>query len=248
MVGADLANLVNEAALLAARNDHDRVTMAASPTPWRRSSWAPSAASCSHPRSGNGPPTTSPATPCSACSPPARIQSARSPSSPRPVPRRHLPGPSERAVRLLHRLPARPHHRRSGRARRRGGYLWRRDHRRRKRPGPRQPDRAADSGPLGDVPGRRAGHGTPPALPGMALWHRRLSPRPPGSWSTPKPAGSSRNATSRRSKPCAATGTGWTGWCTPSSRRKPWTRTRSTPRPASAATPPPPRSPAAREG
>ena len=50
---------------------------------------------------------------------------------------------------------------------------------------------------------------------------RTASPQPPGSWSTPRPAGSSRSATSRPCKPCAATGTGWTGWPTPFSRRKP---------------------------
>ena len=54
------------------------------------------------------------------------------------------------------------------------------------------------------------------------------------------------NATPRHWTPCAATATGSTGWRTPSSKRKPWARTRRTPRPASAATPPPPRPPAAR--
>ena len=45
--------------------------------------------------------------------------------------------------------------------------------------------------------------------------------------------------------PCAAAGTGSTGWRTLSSSGKPWTGTRRTPQPASAATPRPLRSPAA---
>ncbi len=83
----------------------------------------------------------------------------------------------------------------------------------------------------------------PPGQENPYAW--TASPRPPRSWSTPRPAGSSRNATSRPWKPCAATGTGWTGWRTPSSSGRRWTRTRPTPRPASAATPTPPRWPAA---
>ena len=43
MVGADLANLVNEAALLAARRSHDRSRRPTSPTRSRRSCSAPSA-------------------------------------------------------------------------------------------------------------------------------------------------------------------------------------------------------------
>jgi hypothetical protein len=46
MVGADLQNLVNEAALMAARRDHDKVMLpATSPTPSRRSCSGPSAGS-----------------------------------------------------------------------------------------------------------------------------------------------------------------------------------------------------------
>ena len=46
MVGADLANLVNEAALLAARRGHEQGRSArTSPTRSRRSCWAPSARS-----------------------------------------------------------------------------------------------------------------------------------------------------------------------------------------------------------
>ena len=40
MVGADLTNLVNEAALLAAAHSHERVTGPTSARRWRRSCWA----------------------------------------------------------------------------------------------------------------------------------------------------------------------------------------------------------------
>ena len=83
-------------------------------------------------------------------------------------------------------LPARPDHRRLGRARLRGGRLRRGDHRRRKRPGPRQPDRPADGGPLGMSPAI----GPVTVLPrpaGNRPTARTASPRPPGSWSTPRP-------------------------------------------------------------
>ena len=52
-----------------------------SPTRWRRSCSAPRAASCSAPPTASGPPTTSPATRWSGCSPPAPIRCARSRSS-----------------------------------------------------------------------------------------------------------------------------------------------------------------------
>ena len=77
---------------------------------------------------------------------------------------------------------------------------------------------------------------------------RTAWPRPPRSSSTPKPGRSSGHATSRPWRPCAAAGTGWTGWHTPSWTGKPWTKTRRTPRPASPATPRPPRAPAPRHG
>ena len=64
MVGADLANLCNEAALTAARRNHERVRAArTSPTRSRRSSSAPSARSCSPTPTASAPPTTRPGTP-----------------------------------------------------------------------------------------------------------------------------------------------------------------------------------------
>ena len=59
MVGADLANLCNEAALLAARRDHEKVQQSrTSRSRWRRSCSAPRAAWCSPRRTAAAPPTT----------------------------------------------------------------------------------------------------------------------------------------------------------------------------------------------
>ena len=82
MVGADLRNLINEAALIATRRDHDKVTRGGS----RRRARAHRARRGAQDhavraRSASAPPTTSPATPCSACSSPAPTRCARSRSS-----------------------------------------------------------------------------------------------------------------------------------------------------------------------
>ena len=81
MVGADLANLVNEAALLAARRGHARWSGRTSPTRSRRSCSAPSGRSCWARRTGGGSPTTRAATRSSACSRRARTPCARCRSS-----------------------------------------------------------------------------------------------------------------------------------------------------------------------
>ena len=82
MVGADLKNLVNEAALLAARRGHetvDRGRLRRRPGEDRPGYGARHHA---HPRRRRSAPrSTSPATPCSACSPRAPTRSARSRSS-----------------------------------------------------------------------------------------------------------------------------------------------------------------------
>jgi ATP-dependent Zn protease len=78
MVGAELANLVNEAAILAARRGHDAVHQADFATPWSGSCSAASGGSCSRPRSVGAPPIMRPATPWSACSRPVPTRSARS--------------------------------------------------------------------------------------------------------------------------------------------------------------------------
>ena len=63
MVGADLANLANEAALLAARRNHPTASRRlTSPTRWRRSCSALHAGSCCQSRTASGPPTTRPVT------------------------------------------------------------------------------------------------------------------------------------------------------------------------------------------
>ncbi len=71
MVGADLANLVNEAALAAARRGHDAVTMADCTDALEKIMLG---SARRHPaerrRAASAPPTTSPATRSSACSPP----------------------------------------------------------------------------------------------------------------------------------------------------------------------------------
>ena len=109
-------------------------------------------------------------------------------------------------------------------------------------------NRPPDGGPAGKIPGHRAGLGAPLVRPGIVHGHGRRGPGHQRSSSTPKPGGSSGNATSRPWRPCAAAGTGWTGWHTPSWIGKPWTKTRRTPRPAFPAIPRPPRAPAPRHG
>ena len=82
MVGADLANLANEAALLAARREHKRCRWPISPTRWRRScSAAPRGILLSLAATANGPRITSLVTRSSGCSPPRPTRSARSRSS-----------------------------------------------------------------------------------------------------------------------------------------------------------------------
>ena len=82
MVGADIANLANEAALLAARRGHDEGPARwTSPTRWRRSSSARRAGSSSPRRRSAAPPTTRRATRSSACSRRAPTPCARSRSS-----------------------------------------------------------------------------------------------------------------------------------------------------------------------
>ena len=135
MVGADLRNLVNEAALLAARRDHDavsradfydafekivlgaerRITLSAGGARAHRlPRGRPRAAG--HARAGRRP----------------GPQGLDRPARPRAG--RDLPVARERPLRLRHRLPAGPHRRRARRPRRRGDRLRQRHHRRRVRP------------------------------------------------------------------------------------------------------------------
>jgi hypothetical protein len=134
---------------------------------------------------------------------PAPTRSARSRSSPAGSPSASPTSTPDRPVRRL-RLPARPDHRRAGRPRRRGGHLRRRHHRRRERPRARQRHRPADGGPVVNVTGHRAHLGCFPARNHPRA--RTALPRPPESSSTPKPAGSSRNATGRPWEPARQPG------------------------------------------
>ena len=82
MVGADLANLVNEAALLAARRGHDQVGAADFADALEKIVLGTHPrASCCRPRSASGRRSTSPGTPCSGCSRRARTRCARCRSS-----------------------------------------------------------------------------------------------------------------------------------------------------------------------
>ena len=135
MVGADLANVVNEAALLAARRGHDRVRAGAtSRTRSRRSCSAPSARWCSPRRTAAGSPTTRAGTRSSACSPPG-ADPVRKVSI---IPRGQalgvtLSAPGRRRVQLLGGLPARQDQGRAGRPGGRGGRVRHDHHRRRVR-------------------------------------------------------------------------------------------------------------------
>jgi hypothetical protein len=86
MVGSDLANLCNEAALLATRRNLERVEMRDFTDSLEKILLAPDAASSSLPWIESAPPSTRPGTPTSGCSPRGRILSAKSRSSPAPWP------------------------------------------------------------------------------------------------------------------------------------------------------------------
>lgn len=93
MTGADLANLANEAAILAAKSVLPRSHPATSLLPWRRSSSVANVRLSCRKRRSYGPPTTRQATHSSACFNRARIRFARSRSSraaaPSALPCRH---------------------------------------------------------------------------------------------------------------------------------------------------------------
>ena len=174
MVGADLTNLVNEAALIAARRDHDRVQRqrlhrrARADRARRR---APHHALARRARAHGLPRERPRAARDAAAGRRPGAQGLDRP--PRARPRRDLPGARRRPLRLRRRLPARPHHRRPRRPRGRGARLRRRHHRRRVRPRAGHAHRPADGRPLGHVGGDRPGLGAAraqrraAALPGI---------------------------------------------------------------------------------
>ena len=161
MVGADLKNLVNEAALMAARRNHEQVELAdftdalekivlgaerrimLSDAERERTAYH----EAGHAILGMLQPGADPVRKVSIV--PAR-----------PRPRRHVPEPGRRPLRLRRALPARPHHRRPGRPGGGGDRLRRRHDRRRVRPRAGHPHRPPDGRPLGHVaedrPGLRA--------------------------------------------------------------------------------------------
>ena len=162
-----------------------------------------SGASCSPPRSGAAPPTTSPATRCSGMLDARRRPGPQGVDHPaRPGARRHLPEPRGRPLRLHAKLPARPDHRRARRPRRRAARL-RRDHRRGERPGQATASRGRWSA-AGACPTRSGPMSVLPA-PGRS---RRLYPaamrrriRRASSW-IGGVGGSSTSATPERSANC----------------------------------------------
>ena len=81
MVGADLANLANEAALLGARRNHEKVEMSDFTESLEKVLLGSRAGSCSRQPIASARPITSRATRSSGCSPPARILFAKSRSS-----------------------------------------------------------------------------------------------------------------------------------------------------------------------
>ena len=152
MTGADLANLVNEAALLAARRDAGRGASARSDRRARKSA-ARHGAQRRDPGRRTTPHGVPRSRPCADRNAPARRgSSAEGVDHPaRASAGRHAVDTGIRPVWLRCELPARPDHRRTGRHGRGAGDLQRGDHRRRERSRDGHPNRAIDGWPMGDV-------------------------------------------------------------------------------------------------
>ena len=160
MVGADLQNLCNEAALTAARRGHktvetadftdslERIVLGAE----RRIMISPEDRErTAYPRVG----------PRARGNGDSRRRSGAQDldHSPRTGAGCDLPEPRRRSLRVHRRVPARPPGRHARRTGGRGGRLRRPHHRRRIRPRAGNPDRPPDGGPLGHVRADRAGLG-----------------------------------------------------------------------------------------
>ena len=196
MVGADLANLANEAALLAARRGHEQVhksdftdslekIMLGSPRGILLSPGRPRAhrlprvraRARGHAHAGRRPGPQS-------LDHPARDGARRDPLDARHRPRL-----------LLARGPRGEDPRGARRPRRRGGRLRHDHHGRRVRHPAADADRAPDGGALGDERRDRADRGAPERRPGPAPARASARPRGrPSSSSTRRCAGSSRRA------------------------------------------------------
>ena len=158
MVGADLRNLVNEAALTAARHRHERVELAD----------FTEALVADHPRRGAKNHALAPGARTDGVSrgrsrDPGNGRARRRPGAqgldrpPWSGAWRYLPEPGRRALRLRRRLPARPHHGRPRWTGGRGARLRGHHHGRGVRPRAGHPNRASDGRPLGHVRGDRTG-------------------------------------------------------------------------------------------
>ena len=225
MVGADLANLANEAALLAARRDHEKVEMAdftdslekiilgaprgilLSPADRERTAYHESG----HALVGMLTPGADPVRKVSI------------------IPRGMALGVTladarQRSRLLQPRGARREDPRRARRARRRGGRLRDDHHRRRVRHPAAHPDRPADGRAVGDERGDRAARGAAGRRPGAAAAGRQRDLRAhAGADRLPRRSGSSRTRTAR-SRGC------WPSTATSSraSRRRCSRRRRST--------------------
>ena len=160
MVGADLRNLVNEAALTAARRNHEKVQLADFTDSLEKIVLgAERRIVLSHGRAGaHRLPRVGPRPPRHA--PTRRRPRAQDLDHPaRAGARRHVPEPRERPLRLLRRLPEGAPDRLAGRPRRRAPDLRRPDDRRRVRPRAGDAHRPRDGRAVGDVRRGRAGLG-----------------------------------------------------------------------------------------
>ena len=239
MVGADLANLVNEAALLAARRNRDRVTMpdfsdALEKSPRHRPRHRPVAGErerTAFHESGHA---------LLGMLTPGATRSARSRSSPGAGPGRHLPGAqSDRYGYSEAYLRGRITGALGGRAAEKVVY------------GDVTTGAENDLEHASDIARQMAGRwGMSPAIGPVSVLPHRNQEHPTASTVSPRHQGTGghRSPPDHRGllraavPPCAATATSSAGWPTPCWRARRLMRTTLTPRPASTAAPPPPRS------
>ena len=229
MVGADLANLVNEAALLAARRGHDRVNTADFADALEKIVLGTARGIMLSPEE-----TRADRLPRVGARAARHAHARRRPGpqgvdhSPRPGAGRDVPGAGGRPVRLLGDVSAR-----AGSSERSVAVPPRRSS---TATSPRA--RRATWTRSATSPGRWSAAGACRARSARSPFCRRrgrsrrwastVSRRPPRSSSTGRSGASSTSATRRPSPPCSPTATSSTGWRTPCSRRRPSTRTRRT--------------------
>ena len=230
MVGADLKNLVNEAALLAVRRGHEQVMMADFTDSLEKLVLGTVRGIVLSAR-GTGADGVPRIRSCPAWHADSRCRpGAQDIDHPEgPGPRCHLPGTGERPVRLFGRVPPRPDHRCAGWARSGRGRLRRCDHGCGERPRARQQHRPTDGGSLGNVTSHRARLGAVPRPVRSRRSALTASPRPPKTWSMPRRGGSSRSVTSRQSHRLRSSRDRLDRLAQTFSTAKRWTRTRLMP-------------------